>query len=523
MQMSRRHILELLAGAGGGLLSPSGPAIAQRADPNATDDTRIAEGPFQGNRASLEHYEVPQWFRDAKFGIWAHWGPQSAIEAGDWYARNMYIQGSDQYNYHIQRFGHPSTFGYKDTIPSWKADKFDPAHLMKLYKDAGAKYFMSMAVHHDNFDMWNSRHHHWNAVAVGPHKDIVGLWRDAARREGLKFGVSDHLWISYKWFSVNHGSDAEGPHAGVPYDGADPRFRDLYIDSDQTWIDAEWNESGIPMWWKREWFNRIKDVVDNYELDLLYTDGPLPFEDYGYNMVAHLYNLSARRSGGSVEAVYFSKRDQDSVKGTCVLDRERGVLSEISPRPWQTDTCIGSWHYKLGQKYKTPKRVIDMLVDIVSRNGNLLLNFPLPASGELDLEEREILAGITEWMSVNGEAIFATRPWKISGEGTQSSEPSADGQRFNESQRHDLTAQDVRFTTKGSTLYVFVMGWPDYRVRIKSLAQDSPLQIGKIVNVELLGDGGKLSWQQSNEGLAILLPREAPSKYAVVFKVTGAL
>ena len=520
MDLSRRGLIGLLAGAGSGLLSKPLSAFASA---QTVEDTQIAAGPFQGSRSSLESYEVPEWFRDAKFGIWAHWGPQSAIEAGDWYARNMYIQGSEQYNYHVQRFGHPSKFGYKDTIPAWKAEKFDPAHLMQTYKKAGAKYFMSMAVHHDNFDMWNSRHHHWNAVEVGPHKDIVGLWREAARKEGLKFGVSDHLWIAYKWFSVSHGSDAEGDLAGVPYDGADPRFNDLYINSDQIWTAAEWNESGIPVWWKQEWFRRIKDVLDHYELDLLYTDGPLPFEEYGYNAVAHLYNLSAKRNDGKVEAVYFSKRDQDALKGTCVLDRERGVLSEISPRPWQTDTCIGNWHYKLGEKYKTPKRVIDLLVDIVSRNGNLLLNFPLPASGDLDLEEQQILAGITEWMAVNGEAIFATRPWKTSGEGPPDIVPAADTQRFNESQRHDLTSEDVRFTVKSATLYVFVMGWPDYKVQIKSLAQGTALRVGRIENVELLGDGRRLSWQQDTSGLSILLPREPPSKYAVVFKVTGAI
>jgi alpha-L-fucosidase len=510
-----------LAGAGAGLLSKTLPGIAQTS-PQEREDFSIAEGPFQGTRSSLESYQVPEWFNDAKFGIWAHWGPQSAIEAGDWYARNMYLQGSEQYNYHCQRFGHPSKFGFKDTIPAWKAEKFDPESLMQLYKKAGAKYFLSMGVHHDNFDMWNSRYHSWNAAQMGPRKDIVGMWRQAARNQGLKFGVSEHLWISYKWFSVNHGSDREGPLAGVPYDGANPQFKDFYIDSDQVWttLENDWNESGIPLWWKQQWFRRMKDLFDHYELDLLYTDGALPFEDYGYKAVAHLYNLSAKRNGGKVEAVYFSKRDADSLQGTCVLDRERGVLSEISSRPWQTDTCIGDWHYKLGQKYKTAKRVIDLLVDIVSRNGNLLLNFPLPASGELDFEEREILAGITEWMAINGEAIFATRPWKTAGEGPPAVAGSAS---FNESQRRDLTAEDVRFTTKSGTLYAFVMGWPDYQVRIQSLAQETALRVGKIENVELLGDPRKLTWQQSREGLTIQVPREAPSKHAVVFKVTGAI
>jgi alpha-L-fucosidase len=520
MHLTRRSLIGLAAAAGSSLFDKAFPAFAAQTKPQQSEDTSIAEGPFQGTRASLENYQVPEWFRDAKFGIWAHWGPQSAVEAGDWYARNMYIQGSEQYNYHVQRFGHPSKFGFKDTIPAWKAEKFDPTALMQLYKKAGAKYFMSMGVHHDNFDMWNSRYHSWNAAQMGPHKDIVGMWREAARNEGLRFGVSEHLWISYKWYSVSHGSDAEGPLAGVLYDGANPEFKDFYIDSDQVWTRLDWNESGIPVSWKRQWFRRIKDLLDHYELDLLYTDGPLPFTDYGYKAVAHLYNLSAKRSGGKVEAVYFSKRDEDALRGTCVLDRERGVLSDISPRPWQTDTCIGDWHYKLGETYKTPKRVIDLLVDIVARNGNLLLNFPLPASGELDLEEREILAGITEWMATNGDAIFATRPWKIAGEGPPA---VADSASFNEKARRDLTAADIRFTVKGRSLYAFVMGWPDYQVRIQSLAQDTALRVGKIENVELLGDSRKLTWQQTRDGLTIQLPPEAPTKYAVAFRVTGAV
>ena len=350
----------------------------------------IERGPFEGTRESLGKYEVPEWFRDAKFGMWAHWGPQSAIEAGDWYARNMYMQGSEQNLYHCEHYGHPSKFGYKDTIPLWKAEKFDAAYLIGLYKKAGAKYFMSMGVHHDNFDMWNSTYQPWNAANKGPKKDIVGMWAQAARDAGLRFAVSEHLWITYKWFSVNHGHDETGPYAGVPYDGADPANSSLYVDSDQVWAkDLDWNESGIPLWWRRHWYMRIKDVVDKYQPDLLYTDGPLPFEEYGLSLIAHLYNQSARKNGGKTQAVYTSKRLEDADEGISVLDVERGIVESIWPRPWQTDTCIGDWHYKRGEGYKTAKTIIDMLADIVSRNGNLMLNFPLPASGTLDLEESD--------------------------------------------------------------------------------------------------------------------------------------
>ena len=483
--------------------------------------TEIAKGPFKGTRRSLSKYEIPEWFRDAKFGIWAHWGPQSAIEDGDWYARNMYMEGSPQYNYHVQTYGHPSKFGYKDTIPAWKGEAFDPSSLIQLYKKAGAKYFVSMGVHHDNFDMWNSKHQRWNAVNMGPRKDIVGMWRKAASDHGLRFGVTDHLWITYKWFSTSHGCDKKGPYAGIPYDGMNPQCFDLYVDSDDVYSDLEWNESNIPEWWKRHWYMRIKDLVDQYQPDLLYTDGALPFEDYGLSLVAHHYNLSAIRHAGRTEAVYNSKRLRDAEEGICVLDRERSVVDKIWPTAWQTDTCIGEWHYKRGTEYKTPKMIIDMLVDIVSRNGNLLLNFPLPASGKLDLDEMTILAEITKWMAVNGSAIHGTRPWKIFGEGPGTA-ASAQSTEFNESKRKDLTAADVRFTTQGDTLYAFVMGWPEYRAVIHPLATNTELRVGKIQNVGLLGFDGKLQWSQDASGVSIIMPQQKTSDYAVVFKLTGA-
>src|SRR5262249_13958249 len=193
--------------------------------------------------------------------------------------------------------------------------------------------------------LWNSKHTRWNSVNMGPRKDIVGLFRKAALKEGLRFGVSDHLWITYKWFSVSRGSDKTGPYAGIPYDGADPRYADLYLDSKEIYKNLPWNEDGIPESWKRHWFMRIKDLVDQYQPDLLYTDGAIPFEEWGLNLVAHFYNQNVKRHRGEVEAVYTSKRREDSEAGTCVLDFERGLPETIWPRPWQTDTCIGNWHY----------------------------------------------------------------------------------------------------------------------------------------------------------------------------------
>jgi alpha-L-fucosidase len=500
-----------------GLLAGAIPA-ARRMAAQPAAGLEIQKGPFVGTRESLKAYRVPEWFRDAKFGIWAHWGPQSAPEQGDWYARKMYIEGDPTYKWHQEHFGPQSKVGFKDVIPTFKGEKFDPEHLMDLYQKAGAKYFFSMGVHHDNFDMWNSKHTRWNAVNMGPKKDVVGLFRKAALKRGMKFGVSEHLWISYKWFGVSHDSDKAGEYAGVPYDGTDPKNFDLYHDLPKDYpAQFSWDANGIPETWKRHWFDRIKDLVDNYEPDILYTDGPLPFEEYGLSLVAHLYNESARRHGGKVEAVYNSKLKEDCAEGTCVLDLERGLADAIAPNPWQTDTCVGNWHYQRDVKYKTPKTVIDMLVDIVSRNGNLLLNFPLPGSGALDDRELAILGEITKWMAVNSEGIYATRPWKIFGEGPGTAMKGTG--RFNENGRKDLTAEDVRFTTKGKTLYAFVMGRPGKQVVVASLATKGAQDVGKIRNVELLGFKGKVKWSQDEAGLKVEMPEEKPSEHAVTLKV----
>ena len=514
MGMSRRRAIQAIALAVPSIKLMPGYALGEAMP-------AIQDGPFRGTRQSLKSYEIPEWFRNAKFGIWAHWGPQSAIEAGDWYARNMYMEGSGQYKHFVKNYGHQSQVGYKDTLFNWKAEKFDPDYLMGLYKKAGARYFMSMGVHHDNFDLWNSKFNNWNSVKMGPKIDIVGMWKKAADKHGLKFGISDHLWISPKWFSTSKGSDKEGPYAGKPYDGADPRNFSLYGSSPKVYTDLSWNEEGIPETWKRHWFARIKDLVDEYHPDLLYCDGPIPFEDYGLSILAHLYNQSAAKHGGKTQSIYTSKRAEDSQVGTCVFDVERGVVDSIWPRPWQTDTCIGDWHYNRDTvgRYKTPKTVVDMLVDIVSRNGNLMLNFPLPASGMLDSDELNTLDGITKWMAVNSDAIYDTRPWKIYGESP--AKAAAGNASFNESKRQDMTEVDVRFTTKGKLLYAFFMGWPQSnQVTIRPLKTNNAQRTGKIEHVELLGHG-KVEFTRDDEGLKIRLPAQRPCEHAYALKLEG--
>ena len=480
-----------------------------------TRDLDIAKGPFQGTRESLKAYRTPEWFRDAKFGIWAHWGPQSAPEAGDWYARNMYMEGSAQYKFHVEHYGHPSKVGFKDVITTFKAEKWDPEHLMDLYAKAGAKYFVSMGVHHDNFDMWNSRYQtRWNAAKAGPKKDIVGMWKQAARKRGLRFGVSEHLSNSFDWLAPSHLSDKAGQFAGVPYDGTDPQDSDLYHSYEGMPADFAQTAKAMgrvaPDRWKEQYFNRIRDLLDQHQPDLLYTDGAIPFDEYGLSLVAHEFNLSAKSHGGKVESVCNSKAARDCAEGTCVLDLERGLVNKIWPDPWQTDTCIGNWHYKKGITYKRPKTIVDMLVDIVSRNGNLLLNFPLPGSGELDAEESQILSSITSWMHVNSEGIHGTRPWKVYGEGPSLLNTEA-GAAFNEKNRKELSAEEVRFTSKDKNVYAFVMGFPGESV-LKSFDR-------KVHNVELLGHKGKLKWSQDEAGLKVAMPTEKPCEYAVTLKI----
>ena len=491
------------------------------AEQNRQPLSQIDSGPFTGSRESLKSYLIPDWFRDAKFGIWAHWGPQSAIEEGDWYARNMYMQGSNQNKHFIAHYGHPSKTGYKDTIQDWKAERFDPDYLMGLYKKAGARYFMTMGAHHDNFDLWNSKSN-WNSLKMGPKIDIVAMFKKAAQTHGIKFAISDHLWISPKWFSVSKGADKDGPFANIPYDGADPAFKDLYGDSLEVFSNLPWDEKGISLAWKQKWFERMKDLIDQYEPDLIYCDGHIPFEEYGLQTLAHLYNKSASKNGGKTQAVYTSKRAEDSQIGTCVYDVERGVVENIWPRPWQTDTCIGDWHYSKAAvgHYKTPKTVIDMLVDIVSRNGNLMLNFPLPASGMLDNYELKVLDGISKWMAVNSDGIYGTRPFKVFGENPTTLVASG-GSSFNEGSRKNFTAANIRFTTKDKCLYVFFMGWPENKqLTISSLALDNSLKTGRIDHIELLGYG-KLEFTRDREGLKVVLPDHKPCEHAFSLKCSG--
>jgi alpha-L-fucosidase len=476
----------------------------------------LRPGPYTGAEASFQQYRVPEWFRDAKFGIWSHWGPQAVPRAGDWYARNMYIQGHPQYEHHLKHYGHPSRAGYKDIIPLWKAERFDPDALMALYVKAGAKYFVSMGVHHDNFDLWNSHTHSWNAVNMGPHRDIVGAWQKAARKVGLPFGVSEHLGASYGWLATSHGHDTTGPMAGVPYDGADPAYQELYHPAHDEAL-----HGNLDNWyaknpaWHEEWFKRISDLVDTYHPDLLYSDGGLPFGTVGRTLLANYYNGNLAVHDGHLTAVYTHKAQGagEFNAGEGVLDVERGVLAGINPQPWQTDTSMGDWFYSDGYHYKSTAEVIYMLADIVSKNGNLLLNVVQYADGSLPPESRHFLDEMAAWMGVNGEAIHGTRPWKVFGEGPTQTAAGA----MKESGHY--TAEDIRFTAKGNAVYAITLGVPVKQVVIHALGKDSASAAGPIRSVRLLGSKAKLAWTQRDDALVVTLPARLPTAHAAALKI----
>ncbi len=477
-------------------------------------ELEIAEGPFTPTWESLRQFQCPDWFRDAKFGIWSHWGPQSVPMYGDWYARRMYIEGEDQYRQHWRVYGHPSKVGYKDLVPLWKAEKFDPDALMRLFVQAGAKYFVGQAMHHDNFDNFDSRHQRWNAVNVGPKKDIIKLWRDAARAHDLPFGLTEHLGASFNWFEVNKRSDTSGPYAGVPYDGNDPAYEDLYYDNQGSALEqnGEWHWYTDNAAFQRHWFDRIKDVIDKYQPDLLYSDGGVPFGEIGLRIIAHLYNTSVAVHGTN-HAVY-TQKDKDATMHTVgVLDIERGLMDAIAERPWQTDTSVGDWFYNVRDVYKTPEHVLEMLVDIVSKNGNLLLNIPQRPDGTIDDECEYLLRQVALWMEPNGEGIFGSRPWEVAVEGPSLVKASA---RFEEPVVV-WSPQDFRFTCKGKTVYAYQMRWPEAgQAIIRSLALG---KTQRIAEVRLLGHGSVV-FEQTGDGLHISLPPvttvKGPHGFAIV-------
>ncbi|MBP5345011.1 MAG: alpha-L-fucosidase [Bacteroidales bacterium] len=504
-------------------------------------DVAVQTGTFGNDWESLSAWECPEWFKDAKFGIWAHWGPQCHAEAGDWYARFMYYQGTGAYNWHTSHFGDPKTFGLKDLCNDWKAQNWNPTELVNLYKSVGARYFMVLGNHHDNFDLWNSPYQEWNSVNVGPKKDLVKGWSDACRAAGLPLGVSIHA--SHAWTWLEPAQDYDGnltkeDGKGQWWEGLDPQ--ELYAqrhEHSSGWeksrtIHSQWdwgNGANLPSAaYKKKFQNRVLELINDYNPDMLYFDDTaMPFygcdDQVGKDILQHYYNHSAALHDGKQQVVVTGKQLTEEQKGYMMWDVERGVPDRPQSLYWQTCTCIGDWHYNQsvynGNRYKSGATVIRMLIDVVSKNGNLLLNIPIKSDGTIDDKERQVLADIKAWMDINSESIYGTRPWKTFGEGplAEASNPM-NAQGFNEGQSY--SAQDVRYVEKKGSVYATIMAWPaasKFTFKAFSLAESTVS--GKVKSVTLLGHG-KVPFTQGTEGLTVKVPAQQPNGIAPVFKVT---
>ncbi len=485
------------------------------------------DGPYKPTWESLMQYEAPEWYRDAKFGIWAHWSPQCVAEDGDWYGRNLYVEGQKQYDFHLQHYGPQSRFGYKDLCAQWTLLNWEPEELIARYKKAGARIFVALANHHDGFDTWNSKHQPWNAVNLGPHRDVVGTWAKAARNAGLRLGVTVHQARNWWWFQPSHGADKSGANTGVPYDGrmteADGKNQWWQGYDPQRLFGPKHPFNALPdISFVKNFYDRTRDLIDQHNPDLLYFDNPrFPLGWGGMNVGAYYYNHSRATHGDRLDGVVTIKEVPQQWLKSVVADIERGLTNEIAQYPWQSETCIGDWHYnralydKPGEfgGYLPPRDAIHWMIDTVSKNGTFILNIPGRPDGTIDSKEVAVLDGITAWMTVNSEAIYDTRPWKISGEGPNMIKAG----EFQGNSIAKLSEKDIRFTRSkdGRTLHAIALGWPASEFVIAALGTASEQKPGKIEHVELIGTAEKVRWRQAADGLHVTLP--ATYKPAVDF------
>ena len=507
--------------------------MAQRYQVPVADDSETMQvGQYEPTWQSLMTHETPEWFRNAKFGIWAHWGPQCVEGSGDWMARQMYMEGTPKYKYHVEHYGHPSEVGFKDILPLFKAERWEPEKLVERYKRCGAQYFFVLGNHHDNFDLWDSQYQPWNSKNIGPKRDILAEWAKAAKEAGLPLGISFHADHAWTWYEPSQRYDLEGEKAGIYYDGnltkedgkgkwwdgLDPQ---LLYQQHHPMSKGSWDNNAIHSQWDwshgacppsqafvTNFYNRTIDAINRYEPDLIYFDVTVlpfyPLSDCGLKIATHLYNKNPR-------GVVFGKILSDEQRKALTWDVERGAPNEIIAEPWQTCNCIGDWHYNTSRYergYKSAQNMVKQLVDIVSKNGNLLLNIPLRADGTYDEKAARFLDELEAWMTQNGESIFGTRPWVRFGEGPVAEKSiKMNAQGFNDGQYNGMDSRDIRFNQTKKFLYVTAMGWPrDGQLTIKSLAKGNPDFRKAIKKVYLLGYG-VLKATQTTEGLVVQLPK----------------
>jgi alpha-L-fucosidase len=472
----------------------------------------IAAGPFAATWDSLLGYTIPEWYQDAKFGIFIHWGVYSVPAFGnEWYARTMYLQGRPEFEHHVATYGPHTQFGYKDFIPQLTAAHYDPDEWATLFKAAGAKYVVPVAEHHDGFPMYDCAFTRWCASKMGPKRDLVGELAAAVRRQNLVFGLSSHR--AEHWWFMNGGREFDS-------DVNDPAYADFYgpatrMEGDPHKLDTRPYPDAAFL---DDWLLRTCEVVDKYQPQLIWFDwwiGHEAFKPVLPRFAAYYYNRGAQWGKG----VAINHKFAAFPEGVTVFDIERGQLSGIRPLLWQNDTSVAknSWSYTHQQEYKTVDSLIDDLVDIVSKNGVLLLNIGPKADGTIPEPEQQMLREIGQWLKLNGEAIYGTRPWKIFGEGpTEVSEGS-----FTDTNRGAFTGEDIRFTTRGDTLYATALAWPGKQLVIRSLGASAGLWDQTVADIRLLGHDGPLTWNHTDQALVIDLPDNAPCEHAFVVKIVG--
>jgi len=495
----------MLMGAWVGCVLLSG-VFGQEKDPYIGDQLRQidafnAQGSWATTWESLSKHEVPEWFADAKFGIYAHLGVYCVPAFGtEWYPRLMYQSDQKAFEHHRQTYGDQSQFGYKDFVPMFTLEKFDPAEWAQLYKDAGARFAGPVAEHHDGFSMWASKVNRWNVGNMGPKRDIAGELIRELRKRDLRIVTSFH-----------HAFNIQGYYtAKEGWDTADPQYADLY---------------GFPTMEDRtlaydRWLIKLKEVIDNYQPDQIWFDfglGKVP-DEYKRKMAAYYYNQE--KTWG--KPVIITRKDEYLPEGVGVLDIERGWTKGIASDLWQTDDSAAhnSWSWVQGLQVKTPEEMVHELIDIVSKNGVLLLNVCPKADGTITPEQQTMLREMGQWLKINGEAIYATRPWKMYGEGPTHTEKEGG---FLKTLHY--TAQDIRYTrSKDSrTLYAIVLGWPQKEVTLRFVQIENA---GPDAAVTLLGYDQPLKYSIDDSGnLAIRVPSLAedqrPGRYAYAFKIAG--
>ncbi|MDO8543608.1 MAG: alpha-L-fucosidase [Opitutaceae bacterium] len=471
-------------------------------------DVRSREGSpsFRPDWESLQQYRCPDWFRDAKFGIYTHWGVYSVPQfSTEWYSHHMYQPNHRAYAFHRKNFGPLDQFGYKDFIPRFTAEKFNADEWAELFRRAGAKFAGPVAEHADGFAMWDSPLTTWDAKDMGPKRDVVGELETAIRKRGLKFVASlHHSWL-WGWYAT----------ADKNADIHDPRYAGFYgPDLPVSAFSKNPNPPPDETFCDR-WLAKTKEVINRYHPDLLYFDTKLYTiaERFRLEMISHYYNQAAQRE----QAVVLTYKQEDLKPGAAVLDMERGRMASIQSAPWMTDTSVArnSWGYVENLEYYPTRRLVHDLVDIVSKNGCLLLNVAPRADGTIPEEQRERLLGIGRWLELNGEAIYGTRPWRVFGEGPT----KVEGGMFGDLKLKDFTADDIRFTSKGDTVYAILLGWSDTKRTLGIRALGRANVPGNIRSVELLGRTGPLEFTRTNDELQITLPETPPGEHAWVFRI----